>query len=170
MNRKTMLLLIALTFPILSLMGLAAYKQSKVSFGTEVTIPIIGYDPRDLLSGHYLIYRLAFDQCRGDAYDKNPEFICVRESAEGDFFSQSVPSLQPDGSLQCDAVIRGECVQGRFKAGIERFYVPEEHSQALDQIIRQGKGKLVVSVDRNGKAAIKDLLINDRSWQEYLEQ
>lgn len=161
-------LLIALVFPILSLGALTIYKQHKVSSGTEVVIPIVGYDPRDLLSGHYLIYQLRLDECQ-EAY-LDPAYMCVR-SAQGEaFFSQAIPDLEPDDQLQCDTVIQGQCQGKRFEAGIERFYIPEAHSQALDRIIRSGKGKLVVSVDNQGKAVIKDLLINDRPWQEYLSE
>ncbi len=170
MNKKNIFLIAALILPIISLIGLTVYKQSKIDFGTEIKIPIVGYDPRDLLSGHYLIYRLNFNQCGGDSYNKKPEYICLRESTEEGFFSQTIPSLTPDDSLQCDTVIKGRCERGRFKAGIERFYIPEEHGLTLDRIIRKGKGKLVVSVDENGKPAIKDLLINDRSWEEYISE
>jgi uncharacterized membrane-anchored protein len=29
--------------------------------GTEITVRILGYDPRDLLSGHYIRYRIDWD-------------------------------------------------------------------------------------------------------------
>ena len=56
----------ALMFPILCLLLLTAYKAVKIASGTEVTIPVIGNDPRDLLSGHYLIFRPDF----------NNDYIC----------------------------------------------------------------------------------------------
>ena len=70
---------------------------------------------------------------------------------------------------ECDVIIKGKCDGSRFVAGIERFYIPEEHSMVLDRVIRNSKGKLVVKVDKSGKAVIKDLLINDRPWMEYIK-
>lgn len=170
MNAQSKKLVAALLLPIATLMLLAVYKGIKVSIGKTVVIPISGYDPRDVLAGHYLTYQVDYN-CPGLCSDEgspNAEYICVRQLQGNQVESQVVSS--PDEAIEegCDAVIRGSCGKwGRFEAGIERFYIPEKKSELLDSIARERKGKIVVRVDGRGNATIRDLLINDRSWKEY---
>ena len=162
----------ALIFPIICLAGLTVFKAVKIALGKEIIIPIVGYDPRDLLSGHYLIFRLDLNDdnfCRGDYENTSDVHMCVNQLDNNKVDSHIInPDDYPTES--CDVILKGRCKRGRFTAGIERFYIPEQYSRPLDRIIRQGKGKLVVSVDGHGKASIKDLLINDRSWLEYIKE
>ncbi len=163
----------ALIFPIICLAGLTVYKAVKIAIGETIIIPITGYDPRDLLSGHYLTFRLDLNNdnlCNDDYYNYSLVNLCIKQLENNEVMSDVIFPDEYDDLTNCDVVITGKCKHGRFSAGIERFYIPEQYSSQLDKIIRRGKGKLVVSVDRNGKAIIKDLLINDKSWQEYIKE
>ncbi|MCU0822495.1 MAG: GDYXXLXY domain-containing protein [Spirochaetes bacterium] len=159
----------SLIFPIVFLAGLAVYKAAKISSGKEIVIPITGYDPRDLLSGHYLTFRLDLNNdtiCGDEKYNLPRVYVCLRQTADNGISSNITDDISPEQG--CDAVLKGKCEYGTFLAGIERYYIPEEHSAELDGIIRKGNGKIVISIDRKGKAAIKDLLIDGRPWREYL--
>ncbi len=170
MKKLNKWLIIALIIPLLSLIILTIYKQTKISFGKTIIIPITGYDPRDLLSGHYLIYRLNYNienHEYNEYEDKETIYLCVKQLEKNSVKSKVVHSLADN--QDCDTIIKGYFKRKKFIAGIERFYIPEEHSKILDTIIRKGQGKLVIKVDNKGNAAIKDLLINDRPWKDYIE-
>ena len=159
----------SLIFPIVCLIGLTVYKAVKAAAGKKIIIPITGYDPRDLLSGHYLTFRLDLNNdnlCDDEYYNSSPVYICLRQSENDEINS----NISEDASEEpgCDAKLMGKCENGIFSAGVERFYIPEEYSAELDKIIRNGVGKIVVSIDKNGKAVIKDLLINGRPWQDSI--
>lgn len=162
----------ALIFPILCLILLAVYKGIKVAVGTKIIIPISGYDPRDLLSGHYLTYRLDFKNgnfCSDKIQDNTRIMLCVNQ-VKGDEASGEIIDEDNYDRRDCDVIIKGKCENGRFSAGIERFYIPEKHCMEIERVIRKGKGKLVVSVDSSGNAVIKDLLINGKSWREFIHE
>ncbi len=170
LNKK---LIFSLLLPIGCLVLLTAYKHIKIITGIEMTIPIEGYDPRDLLSGHYLIFQLDLDQeqyCdRGE--DRDPVYLCLnQESFDDELYEHEISYLTRFPSEECKAVLMGRCNRGRFVAGIERFYIPEEHGYTLDRVVRKGKGKILVAIDQKGKAVIKDLLINDKSWKAYVKK
>jgi uncharacterized membrane-anchored protein len=173
MNFKNRNLLIALIIPILCLFLLSIYKAIKVSIGKEIVIPITGYDPRDLLSGHYLIYRLDLNNenlCKDTEKNNTIIYLCLNQNIDNTVNSAKIPGYKVDQKRSsCDAILKGKCMKNRFLAGVERFYIPEEYSKKLDKVIRDSKGKLVVSIDRNGNAVIKDLWINDKPWREYLQ-
>ncbi len=157
MKPSKTILIIALVFPIVALGILTGYKHYHVTVGLEVTLPIEGYDPRDLLSGHYLIYRVKYgakNLCKLSQVKKNPVgYVCLQPKG----FSYKKPE-------NCQIVIKGTCRGTLFKAGIERFYIPEDQAKRLDKDVRSKKGSIVISVTPDGKAQIKDLLIDGKPW------
>ncbi len=170
-------LALAVAFPILCLAALTAYKQVRLMAGTAVTIPIAGFDPRDLLSGHYLTYRLDLGPggeaiCDGEQA-RHPEVLVCVAADQGSMTSArrlAMDELPADATARgCTVVLRGRCEYGRFLSGAERFYVPEEHAAALDRAVRSRQGAVVLAVDRTGRAAVKDLLIDGKPWRQAIQ-
>lgn len=170
-------LALALAVPVVCLAGLTAYKQVRVMVGTSIVIPIVGFDPRDLLSGHYLTFRLdlgsAICERPGQETPSGEALACLEGRAGAMTSAQRLEPVQfspPAPTPGCAAVLRGRCEHGRFAAGIERFYVPEERAAALDRAVRSEKGAVVVAIDRTGAAAVKDLLIDGKPWREVVKE
>lgn len=150
-------LLLALTFPILALAILTAYRNYVLTFADEVVLPISGYDPRDLLSGHYLIYQIDYGVdgiCSGEKTQKSG-YVCL--SPKG--FSYTPPE-------SCTKLISGVCNRGRFEAGIEKYFVPEEEAKDLEAQVRSKSASIVLSIPSSGQAQVKDLLVNGQSWKD----
>lgn len=158
---KRILLIIALALPILALALNAWLKGEQRSSGEEVVLPIEGFDPRDLLSGHYLIYRVDYGVENACTEHNREASVCLRP-----FRGIYGKNALPDG---CELFIRGRCDDSAaFSAGIERFYIPEEYAEVLEDKVRDNKGELVLSVDQQGNAAIRDLLIEGRPWKDMV--
>ena len=130
--------------------------------GEEVILPITGFDPRDLLSGHYLIYRV----------DYGAEVDCAEQQGQASVCLRPTRGLYPAGELpeDCTLFIHGQCDSGVFNAGIERFYIPEAYAQALEQQVRDNQGELVLGVDQQGNAAIRDLLLDGKPWKQTVNR
>lgn len=160
MNRRNWLI-VALLVPILALAGSAYLKSVQRSSGEEVILPISGFDPRDLLSGHYLIYRVDYGVADGCAAQQGQASICLRPTR----------GLYPAGELpgDCTLFIHGQCDSGVFSAGIERFYIPEAYAHTLEQKVRDNQGELVLGVDSQGNAAIRDLRLNGKPWKTVVD-
>ncbi len=154
-NRK---LIAVLVFPIVALMFLAGYKSYLVNTGSEVILPITGYDPRDLLSGHYLTYQVDYgveEICNGRGKMLREGYVCLNPKKF---------SFSPINN--CQQMIKGICKRrNRLDAGIERYYIPEDQAKDLDRKVRSGKASIVVSVHPSGTAQIKDLLIDGKPWR-----
>ena len=52
---------IILGLPILFLGIWGVILSFQINSGIEVRLPIMGYDPRDLLSGHYILYQIDWE-------------------------------------------------------------------------------------------------------------
>ena len=156
MIRTKKALLVALLFPIIVLAALTAYRQFRLSAGTEVVLPISGYDPRDLLSGHYLIYTVDYgvtELCRNTSEDKTG-YVCLNSK-----------SFSDDPPAGCTQLIRGVCKSGRFEAGIEKYFVAESEAADLEKKVRSQVASIVLSLSSRGDAQVKDLLIDGRPWK-----
>ncbi|MBF0195122.1 MAG: GDYXXLXY domain-containing protein [Magnetococcales bacterium] len=164
MKKLSLWPVIAVIIPLLALAGLVVEKERRMTQGEEVVLPIVGFDPRDLLSGHYLIYQIQY----------NVKNLCKKISKQSEnkigYVVINPPEFQTWEPTIGQVFIKGECKNGNFKAGIERFYIPQEHAKILDEVIRGKQGKIVLSVFYDGRAQVKDLLINDKSWSIFLEE
>lgn len=159
MNRQWNWLRGALAVPIIALAGLTIWKSSIRHLGQELTLPIRGYDPRDLLSGHYLIFTVDYGVQNLCAEVRDPaqpqeSWVCLGGEKKWS-------SREPE---RCRPRIRGRCDGGRFEAGIERFYVPQEKARSLEKLVQKGSASIVLAISELGRAQIKDLLIDGVSW------
>jgi uncharacterized membrane-anchored protein len=176
-------LFIALLIPFLALSALTGFKAFKRFAGQEIIIPISGYDPRDILSGHFLTYRLDLvgSVCSNDenyvdrddkAYGSKTVLLCLELSEKRVTTSTRIRYEQ--NKENCGQLLKGHCQGSRFLADVERFYIPEEYSQQLDSALRKWGDKqhiteILLSVDPSGQAVVKDLLIDKKSWKDYFK-
>lgn len=172
---KKYLLIAAVALPLVVLFGMMFARQARLSRGSQVVLPIEGFDPRDLLSGHYLTYRINYGasaDCYGGQGAGRKLYACLKKKSGDEGLYRASRFIGADDILDsdCSLFIAGRCENGRFAAGVEKFYIPEQHAASLDKAVRTGKGKIVLKVSGSGAAAIQDLLINGKSWREYQEQ
>jgi uncharacterized membrane-anchored protein len=149
----------ALIFPIAVLGTLTGYRHYVYTTGQEITLPISGCDPRDLISGHYLAYQIDYDVkdiCKPIPIPSMPATICLTPKMFS--YGESPPKT-------CTLFIRGTCESSQFSAGIERYYVPEHQGEILEKEVRSKKASILISVTKNGDALVKDLLIDGKSWK-----
>ncbi|MCO5112550.1 MAG: GDYXXLXY domain-containing protein [Bdellovibrionaceae bacterium] len=159
-------LIVGILFPILVLLGMVIKHHLNIESGGKVTLKILGYDPRDLLSGHYITYRVD--------YEIDPAHICrMWNTNESAFICLSGNRKFTTNSKElkgCDLYLKGICKHGRFEAGIERFYIPENLAKDLDMAVRDGQGKINVTIQKNGTGMVTDLLIEDLPFKEWVRK
>ena len=107
--------------------------------GQEVTVRIMGYDPRSLLSGHYIMYRIDWTNTDCTQFDKG---ICPKDDFRKGLYQQQ---------------------WGRTY----RFYVSEKVAVALDNAVRNSanKAEIVYSYRKGHKPFALRLLINGEAYQ-----
>ncbi len=149
MKTSRLALAAAVALPILVLAGLVWYQEHLLARGTRVILDIKGYDPRDLLSGHYLRYRVDWGVEPCLYHSDRPVWICLRPRGKSAF------NGPPPG---CRLFVRAHCRDGRVVAGVERYYVPESEAAELDERLRSQGMRLEIAVTPDGRAAIRRLL------------
>ena len=123
--------------------------------GTVVVLPITGYDPRDLIAGHYLRFQVDYGKdglpdCGGDgkrrAARKETAYLCLD--------TKRITTEKPEN---CPVFIKGVCAWGRFRDGLNRYYIPENQAKQLDAEVRKGGYGIEVAVQPDGTAFIRAL-------------
>lgn len=62
MSQLHIKMMLVLLLPLVVLLGWTGYLSLAMHHRTEITLPVTGYDPRDLLSGHYIRYQIEWQE------------------------------------------------------------------------------------------------------------
>lgn len=164
MKNPQLRLVTALLFPMVVLAANTWMYQQQRQAGETFKFPIEGFDPRDMLSGHYLFYKVD--------YGIASEYGCPTSDIAAALCLRPEKRVYPtdERPSTCEVYVQGECdASAVFTAGLDRFYIPQEYAMRLETAIAQKKGEIEVSIDKRGNAAILDLLIAGQSWKEAVQ-
>ena len=155
MKVSTLHLWCALLLPIVAFAALTVRAELLRASGPVFRVAIAGYDPRDLLQGHYLRYHIqwpAHGACDGEAC-----CLCLRTSGDHTKVECNV------AARTCEAQLSREMVeQGR------EFFIQEDTGPALEQAIRRGGGTMDLNVIPNGQIRVHELFIDDVRHRRWL--
>lgn len=140
---KSNQLLLALFIPILLLIGWTCFLGYQRQSGSEVIVTITGYDPRDLLSGHYIAYQVDWDKTDCTQF---PDQIC------------------PQNQFCRDASWGRQCrfyIPERYASHLEKLF--------RNRWFNHYRFEVVYSYTPNSQPIAKRLLINGKSWRKFVK-
>jgi uncharacterized membrane-anchored protein len=152
MTRSQILLAIAIA-DVLIFGGLIGREVMARERGHVVKLPVRGYDPRDLISGHYIRFRLVAVG-EADELSADADEFCLEER-DGRHHIDSVHYSAGD----CDIFIRR--VDPTF--GVDRFYLDERKAKDLAWIPASADAYVTATVSRDGGIHVTDLVIDGKS-------
>lgn len=156
---------IAIVLPVLVISAWIGSYVYRANIGAEIELPVYGYDPRDLLAGHYLQYRVEYGgqlECQGHT----ERCVCLHKVG-AHFAAQA--SLDCNAAFDsCEHVLRGKCVGSQFIAGIERYYFPEQFTKELRTVPDDATIKLRLSKD--GKGVVTGFYITGKPLTDWLKE
>ena len=147
---------------VLLLMGLIADREYVLRTGTDVVLQTVPIDPRSLFQGDYAILDYRISRLPHDTRFPVGRTLYVTLVQRDDVWEGLNPATgKPSDS---DVVfIKGTVDRpGHVDFGIGTYFVPEGTGLAIE---RAGDVKVVVSVDKRGKAVIKDVLVDGKPFE-----
>lgn len=150
--------------------------------GREIVLPIVPVDPRSLFRGDYV--RLSYDVSRvpGELFKESASsgdkiYVTIQKTSDGSYKPVGASMRLPDSVLPDQVVLQGRLQYGDLAAGrvppfvgvrygIESYFVPEDTGLFLEDLARSKKMAAVVAVDRDGRSAIKGLMIDGKLQYE----
>jgi uncharacterized membrane-anchored protein len=161
-------LIAALVAPLFVLVLGIVRAENHLADAKRWQFEITGYDPRDMLRGHYLQYRLALNEHAGNptCSDDTEGNCCFCLTTRGD-------DIPPDVErTTCDSA-QGRC-QGilptHYLTELQRYYIPEASADVLTTRLRDAaaahRARLVVAIDANGKPQVDALLVSGKRIED----
>lgn len=174
--KEKKLLLLAVLFPVLILVGIMIKTELEIKKSKTVLIDIEGYDPRDILHGHYLNFRFKwnFDLEKTKLYANHLENIHPRKAKLCVLSNGQVYPVSTDDALyDCEMEILGQFSarpdRYDFHLGLERFYLPESQARNIELAFLQQKGQVKLAVNSQGKAVLLELYIGGKPWRDLIQ-
>jgi hypothetical protein len=173
----------SLAFPVLALGALIGQQEHRWTDATIVNVPLRGYDPRDLLAGHYIAARLDWDwtaePTATDGRSAIDGAVCVLPGDAPKPRVRFLPDWTVDSPAEagCRAIMAGEgwVADGgrpaRFAPaslddgdGGLKVFVPEARALDFEEMLRQRAGALSVdlAVRSDGNAAIRAVRVDGK--------
>ena len=153
---------------VAGLLAFAGLRETVLARGREVVLQTVPIDPRSLLQGDYAIldYEIAeLPPFLDDTSPGTPVFVELREGAE--VWTAGRYSTRRE-NVDSYVYIRGTVVnQGhRLDFGIGTFFIPEGTGGIIENA---ADVKVRVSLDRNGRAVIKQVLVDGQPFDPYAQ-
>ena len=163
---KNTRLIISLAIPILAILLSIGKSEYQVRSGEEWKFEIGGYDPRDLLKGHYLTYRILFDldevEKRNSCRKRGISDCCLCLQRE----TSKVKTMRCETAAKlCDGMINE-----KFLPRLRKFYIPENRGKSLENLVRSRKAEILLSINRSGYPNVKELLIDGEPWNQAVQK
>lgn len=167
MKNKKVLFAVALPFVVLCLLIVRA--EYHIRHGEQWSFELQGYDPRDLLRGHYLRLSVTYDMESGATACKAGETCC--------FCLNKTEARVPKVHETSCTVAKAQCdgfMLSSYRNSLNRYYVPEAEARRAEKVLAEARSKrtafLNVSINDKGEPAITDLIIGDQSLNDLLKQ
>ena len=150
------------------LIGFIGVREVALRSGTEIVLQTVPVDPRSLLQGDYAIldYEIARlpDWMYGFSVGRTV-YVALQEERDG--WTSSAYS-QERSHVAREVFIKGRIDRrGHADFGIGTYFVPEGTGRIIE---RAQDVKVVVSVDGDGNAVIKDVLVDGEPFDPDREE
>jgi len=162
-SRKSVL--IAVLLPLLAISLGIVRAQLQLGRARDYVFDIQGFDPRDLLRGRFLQFRLQVDDAQiREACDPRGGQACCLCLTRGatDQPPQVAHSTCEDARAHCDGVL-----QPKYLHDPLRFYVAEAHANQLDKrladAMQKHRAQVILAIDANGEALVRELLLDGKA-------
>jgi hypothetical protein len=174
MTRDSRWLQLAVTLPMFGLLVLVARAEVLLRSGTSFRIAIQGYDPRDLLRGHYLQYAFELDwrgastcgalSAAGMPTGLDPSCCVCLTSDVGSNGLAEARQVACDQVSRCDGWLTAASIAPPL-----RYFVPERQASELEEALRGRRASLSVTCGPGGARAIGELYLDGRPWRELMD-
>ena len=171
LKRNKLVLAATLALPIVGIAGVWASTHYEAQQGVDWYIPIQGYDPRDLLRGHYVQFNYEWPGLSAEDVDKlrAPETIlCLKGNAPEIREVEMTSDLDDEWRTRnCKATVRANIwsEEGERSLVRDRIFLPQEMAAEADKKLRDQSKKALVKVRINRKGYMRPLSLEFRRLQ-----
>ncbi|QDH33171.1 GDYXXLXY domain-containing protein [Porphyrobacter sp. YT40] len=150
--------LVAAALPLCGLGALWAWSAHVYDQGTEWEVPIMGYDPRDYLRGHYVEF--TYDWPGLPESDIVPAALCLEGEAPTLARVSAIPVDEPCGDYWVRSDSSG--VYGWDSLNRGRLYIGQDRAAQLQQQLRNRDQRGIVTIRQREDGSFTPIAIRFR--------
>jgi uncharacterized membrane-anchored protein len=160
------LLVAALLLPLVTIVAGIVSAERHLATSSEWVFEIDGYDPRDLLRGHYIEFRLELHEERaaGSCVGLGTVACCYCLERRGTAIPPRVTRTTCSDAASCDGRLRVDKA-----TGTHRYYVPEQRARQIEMQLMEaaqtGRAQVVLAIDARGTPQIVELRLGGAQQQ-----
>lgn len=180
-DKKVLTGILVLVFPILVLAGMAGKAAIHQGIGEQTwKIQIKGYDPRDLIYGHFLRFRYDWNiipnpYTSSDHHNNDQTCLCVNR-ADNSYDNPTVyrTDCKTPKNRHCTSVMKvyphGNNYSLNRDEASEKYFIPEENSAAIDRLLRRDEDTFSIELmaHKDKSVSVRKLYVNDVPLNEHL--
>ncbi len=142
--RARLKLAAALALPVLGLGYGWATTHAMAQRGTAWDVQVAGYDPRDLLRGHYITYQYVWPGVADVMQLYGDDRLCLEGQAPHIDRASALKPDDPEHPARCTSVLRPSRETNTLHGGI--YYVPQARATEYESKLRDPKLKATLRV------------------------
>lgn len=144
--RKNALRTAALVLPLIGLAGVWAVAHQRGQQGTDWEVPVQGYDPRDLLRGHYLVFQYDWPGLDEDDVPGPGAELCI----DGPAPRIETTRVRRSDEATCAHPVRAAMGDTLL---VGKLYIPQERAISLEKQLADPalRGVVRLRVRDNGR-------------------
>lgn len=166
---------LVLLLPLLVLGGIVARNERDIASAKTWRVKITGYDPRDLLYGHYLSFRFDWGASLTRGTCAAAQSCCLCLDAQNGSTTPLASRKSCAAATQCASHVPmpdGTNKDAFNPEGTQRYFIPESAATRLNTLLanRQYNLQVDVKIAPSGQHVLGDLYIDNVEWRDYLRQ
>jgi GDYXXLXY protein len=170
MSLRVLIAYAALALPLIGLTGATAMAWLQVRDGREWELPVRGFDPRDLLRGHYIEFQydvVSGPECASDVSCCLHMFTAGNQTIGRLAFCSNAPA----GS-QARVVAQHDGLRLSGDVATGRMFIDERYAAALDTRLRAEKPNASVRfhISPSGKLTPLEILLDGKAYTQALQR
>lgn len=153
--------LAALVLPLAGLAGLWGLSDNTYRQGTEWEVPIEGYDPRDILRGHYVEFTYDWPGVE-EFRDAPPQMLCLEGTAPQ--LTRVVAFVDAAAAGPCAHPVRADAsgVYGWNGLARGRLYLDQDRAAAMQQELQNRDQRGIVTIRQREDGSFTAIAIRFR--------
>jgi hypothetical protein len=154
-------LVLALLLPIAAVGAMIVRAEITTRGGRPWVVHIEGYDPRDLVRGHYLRFGVKWRW-------ESPFDSCTESTCCYCLNGAGPPPVEPDVTrISCSATSAcASWIPEERAQNLNQFFIPEDKGTELEKAIRNKEAQISLRVSSGGNVVITDLLLDGKPWRD----
>lgn len=150
--------LAVLALPLAGLAGLWAISAQTYHQGTQWDVPVAGYDPRDMLRGHYVEFEYDWPGYGRVAWG-SAQTLCLEGASP---VIRSVAEVPPGGACAHPVRTDPNDLYGLGGTARGRLYVGQDRARQLDEGLRDGGQRGIVTIRQREDGSFTPIAIRFR--------